>query len=148
MLVRALTLLAAAVLFFMMVLGTADVFGRYFFSAPIRGTSELIEILMATLVFSAFPLVTAAREHIAISLFEERWRGAARKMRLALIDAAVVACLVLFAWCAMRQGLRVASMGDVTDYLRLPKAPVFYFIALTCVLTLLWLAVRMAARSR
>lgn len=143
---RGLRGLAAVILFCLMLLGTADVVGRYVFSAPITGASELIELLMAALVFSVFPIATAARLHITIEIFRSSPRVAALKRVIANI--VVLACLVLFAGCVLRQAGRVASMGDVTDLLRLPKAPIFYFIAASCALAAALLVAPLLSRKR
>jgi TRAP-type C4-dicarboxylate transport system permease small subunit len=142
---QALRGLAALILFVLMVLGTADVVGRYFFSAPIRGASELIELLMAALVFAAFPVVTVERAHITVDLFRASARLQSLKRRVG--GVVVCGCLALFVYCVLRQAARVASMGDVTDLLRIPKAPIFYFMAASCGLALL-LVVYAFARPR
>lgn len=145
---RVLTVVSAVILFAMMLLGTVDVAGRYFFAAPVVAASEVTELLMAGLVFAAFPMITVDREHISIGLFEKRWRGAALAIRDGFVMLLIIACLGLFAWCATRQGLRLSSMRDVTDYLHLPKGPIFYFMSASCAFALVWVVVRSARRAR
>ena len=131
---RLLSGLAAIILFILMLLGTADVIGRYFFAAPIPGASELIELLMAALVFAVFPVVTAERQHIMVDFFN----GSPQTARIKAVIGGVVvaACLGLLAYCVNRQAGRVVTMGDVTDLLRIPKGPIFYYIAASCALAL------------
>jgi TRAP-type C4-dicarboxylate transport system permease small subunit len=143
---RLLSGLGALILLLLMLLGTADVVGRYFLSSPIRGASELTELLMAALVFSLFPVVTAQREHITVELFGTSPRLATIKAVLGY--AVVAACLVLLVYCVHRQAKRVAMMGDVTDLLRIPKGPIFYFMAGSALLALVLLIWSVLRRKR
>ncbi|MBT3768727.1 MAG: TRAP transporter small permease, partial [Acidiferrobacteraceae bacterium] len=61
--------LAALVLFLMMLLTFVDVIGRYLLNAPVTGSFEIIELMVAALVFCALPLVTAREEHVTVDLF-------------------------------------------------------------------------------
>lgn len=63
---------AAASLATMMLLTVADVAGRYFLDAPLRGAGELVGLLLGTALMCAMPLASAAGRHIAVSLLEER----------------------------------------------------------------------------
>lgn len=48
-------------LFALMVVTSVDVVGRYFFNSPRPGAVELARLMLATLVFLAFPVVTWRR---------------------------------------------------------------------------------------
>ncbi|MBC7006138.1 TRAP transporter small permease subunit, partial [Photobacterium sp. BZF1] len=52
---RGLEALAALSLMLMMVITFVDVVGRFFFSSPLIGSTEMIEVLLAVMVFMAFP---------------------------------------------------------------------------------------------
>ena len=67
---HALGVIAASVLFFMMMLTVFDVAGRFFLAKPIPGSFELMEFGLAIVIFSALPLVTWDRGHITVSLLE------------------------------------------------------------------------------
>ena len=47
-----------------------DVVARYAFNSPVNGAYELTELLLATLIFLALPLTTAAGEHIEVELLD------------------------------------------------------------------------------
>ncbi|MGE3246161.1 MAG: TRAP transporter small permease, partial [Beijerinckiaceae bacterium] len=63
-----LKLIMAIVMFAMMVVTTVDVIGRYLFNAPIPGGFEIVQYLMAFIVFAALPLTTASNSHLSVSL--------------------------------------------------------------------------------
>lgn len=49
----------------------ADVFGRYLLSMPIKGSNEIISILLAGAVCFCIPVVTYRSEHIKVALLDD-----------------------------------------------------------------------------
>ena len=47
-----------------------DVIARYLFNSPVNGAYELTQLLLASLIFLALPLTTAAGEHIEVELLD------------------------------------------------------------------------------
>ena len=64
--------LAATLLFLLMLLTLIDVVGRYGFNAPVNGSYEITELLLAAIIFSALPLVSAKDAHITVDLIDCR----------------------------------------------------------------------------
>ena len=56
----------------MVLLTFTDVIGRRLFNTPVFGAHDITEHLMAVIVFSGLPLLTANRAHLSIDLFD-RW---------------------------------------------------------------------------
>ena len=126
---RALGVIAAAVLFAMMMLTAADVVGRYVLNRPVPGAFEMTEMMLAALIYSGLPLVSQRREHIVIDTFDYLMsRGVKRGLDMA---AEVLCSATLFglAWLVFGRAGRVASYGDTTNVLKLPLAPVAYLMA-------------------
>jgi TRAP-type C4-dicarboxylate transport system permease small subunit len=124
---RIFEIVTGTLLAFITALTTLDVVGRYLFNRPLRGAFELTEMVMATLIFAALPLVTLRREHVAVDLLDA-WLGPrARKVQHALIQVACTAILAVLAWVMFRQARQSALDGLHTDALRLPIAPILYF---------------------
>jgi TRAP-type C4-dicarboxylate transport system permease small subunit len=134
-LLSVLRLLSAVLLLGIMVLGTADVVLRYLFNSPILGTAEVIELMMGMLIFTALPIATNHRNHITIDLLDKFTPRSLARLRDIVITLVVASCLILFCWCSFDRGRQVAQFGEVTDFLGLPKAPVFYYISAFCVIT-------------
>ena len=61
----AISLVALAVLTFF------DVIGRYVFFSPVPGAVELIQDLMAVLMFGALACATRANEHVRVDMLVE-----------------------------------------------------------------------------
>lgn len=128
-LVTGLGLVAAIVLFILMMLTTVDVIGRYVFNRPVAGAFEITEMMLAALIYCGLPLVSQRREHIVIDTFDHFMsRGVRRGLDMA---AEVLCSATLFglAWLVFRRAVRVLDYGDTTTVLKLPLAPVAYLMA-------------------
>lgn len=136
-------ILASAALFALMVLTFADVVLRSAFNAPIEVAADLTRLLMAIMVFSVMPVLSAKGAHISVDLLDRPFRlwGLAR-----LREAAVsLFCGVILIWPALRVfdlAERARSYGDVMEYLGLPLFYVGWFIAAMTAVTALVLIVR------
>lgn len=134
---RAIETAMAALLLAMVALTFADVIGRRLFGAPVYGAHDITEHLMALVVFTGLPLVTAAGVHLTVSLFDGLvghrrmawWRG---------LTAALVALMLgLIAWMFLRHGLNAGRIAEVSQALRAPRAPLYFFMAASCALSAL-----------
>jgi TRAP-type C4-dicarboxylate transport system permease small subunit len=132
---RSAGIFAAVLLFALMAITCIDVIGRYFFNAPLVGAFEMTEVAMALLIYAALPLVTLREEHVSIDLLgtviSQRWR----RVQELVVSAVSVALLVLVAWAVFQKAGSVAEVGLYTDSLRIPMAPVAYFISLVALFT-------------
>lgn len=61
---------ATVILFAMMMLGTADVAGRYLFNRPIIGALEIFEMLLPALVLFCIAEAQLANEHITAGVID------------------------------------------------------------------------------
>jgi TRAP-type C4-dicarboxylate transport system permease small subunit len=67
----------------MVALTFTDVLGRRLFNTPVFGANDITEHLMALIIFSGLPLLTARRGHFSIDLFDHwllrpKWRALAQ----------------------------------------------------------------------
>ena len=112
---------ASVCLAVMMLLTVADVTLRTAFNTPIRGTYELIELLLAGTFFGALPAVFLREEHIIVDVVDNlapRWvpvlkRGA---------EALAVVILAVMAWQGWIAAVDTLVFNDVTADLGLPKS--------------------------
>ena len=126
---RALGVIAATVLFSMMMLTAVDVVGRYLLSRPVPGAFEITEMMLAALIYCGLPLVSQRRDHIVIDTFDYLMsRGVRRGLDMAA-EMLCSATLFGLAWLVFGRAGRVASYGDTTNVLKLPLAPVAYLMA-------------------
>jgi TRAP-type C4-dicarboxylate transport system permease small subunit len=104
-----------------------DVVGRYFFDSPLPGGFELTEFLMAGIVYTGIPPTSWRDGHISVDLFDDVTPNGLVPIRQILVHTACTACFGVFAWQLFDLARQIAVDGDVTEYLRLPSAPVVYF---------------------
>jgi TRAP-type C4-dicarboxylate transport system permease small subunit len=131
---RLLLSIAMIALLAMMAVMTTDALGRYIFSSPLSAGFELIQILMAILVFSAIPIVTLRRSHVVVDIFDFLLSSRTRRV-LSIITTSV--CLIIsltFAWVLWRRGAFLAAGNEVTANLGVPQAPLAYGMAFTWVI--------------
>jgi TRAP-type C4-dicarboxylate transport system permease small subunit len=145
MLFRALGWFSAMPVALIVILTFADVLGRYVFSSPVRGSSEMIEFAMALVIFTALPLITRQRGHVTVSLIDGFLRGeGSRKIKMVLCDGVSAVALGLLTWRLYLQGLDDLESGSATIVLSLTHAPLSFTLAAfaaltTCtVLALIW----------
>lgn len=138
---RFLGLLVAIDLFAMMVFTFLDVVGRYFFNAPMPGGSELTQLMLAALIFAALPIVTRHNEHITIDLFEKAVPAPLRGIRDRAVTLICIPVYGILGWLMWEKAGRVLEYGDYTESLRIPMAPIVYFMTLTLVISALVLVV-------
>lgn len=125
---------AAAALAAIMLLMLCDVTGRYVFNAPVPGAGELIELAMGVVVFGALPLVTVQNKHIQLDYFSRAIRGRVQSAVNALIALINTGVMAVLAWRILDKALTVYQYGDSTPFLRIPVAPVAFFITACAVL--------------
>ncbi|TCO72324.1 TRAP transporter small permease [Rhodovulum euryhalinum] len=133
---RVPVLTACLALFALMGMTFADVILRSAFNAPIQAATELTRMLMAVMVFSCLPVISARGGHIAVDLFDGLFdRLHLHRVREGAIN---IACGVMLVWPAARVWMlagRAREYGDVTEYLRIPVFWITGFIAVSAAVT-------------
>lgn len=107
----------------MMLLTVADVLLRALFNFPIRGTLEIIELLLACAFFLALPAAFLRDEHIVVDVVDAvAPRAVAFLRRSAEVVAIVV--IALMAWEGWKAAKDTLVFNDVTSDLGISK---FYY---------------------
>jgi TRAP-type C4-dicarboxylate transport system permease small subunit len=130
-------LLGAAALLAMMLLTVVDVVGRYAFDAPLGGAGEATEILLALVVFAGLPLASLAGEHIRIDILDVLLGARAQRRQRVLGSVCAAAGCGLLAWRLWLRGNELMDYGDVASHLKIPLAPLAWFMALCCIVAAL-----------
>lgn len=125
-LLAVLETLMVIVLIAMVLLTMVDVIGRYFLNRPVPGTIEVIELMLALLVFGTLPLATLGQEHIVVDIFTPAFHGWFKRVQQTLMSLIGAVVLGFIGWQLWRRGVQLAGYGDLTAYLKLPVAPVAY----------------------
>lgn len=129
-LVRVLETLSGGILFLLMSVTTVDVAGRYFFNAPLTGSVELTQLMLAAVVFVAMPVVCWREEHVSVDLLDGVFPARLVWVRQLVVNLLMAAALWLVAGRVWALGLRSLAWGDVTEFLRIPLGYLTCLIAL------------------
>jgi len=105
--------LSAVCLALMMVIGTADVLGIAFLSAPVPSATEASEVLLAMAVFLPLMYVQRNQKHIAVDQLLQRLPFPARWTAEAFALLAGLLVLGVIAWQA---GVLTVSSWSVREY--------------------------------
>ncbi len=108
------------------VLTFMDVFARYVFSAPIRGSLEIIQYAMALSIFAALPLVTRHRGHVTVSLIDSALGTSALRWKTRICDLISWVALTLMSWRLWIYAGESLEQKQQTIVLALPQGPLVY----------------------
>ncbi|MCY1666537.1 TRAP transporter small permease [Rhizobium sp. SL86] len=117
---RWLSLAAGAALIVMMLVTVADVFMRYVFNSPVRGSYELVEICLLISVFFALPQVIANSQEIVIDLIDGLMSPGAVNALKSIAAFATAAVLLFLLWSMLQPATEAYSYGDVKLELDFP----------------------------
>jgi len=120
---------AAITLFLLMAVTVVDVTGRYVFNAPLPGSSEITELMMAILIYAGLPVVSRLERHISVDLLDAVTPQRLVRGRQIAINFVGAATLGVISWRLWLYGNQIADYGDVTEYLHLAHAPFIYFMS-------------------
>ena len=112
--------LAAVFLAAMMLLTVADVCLRAAFNYPLRGTYEIIELLLACSFFLALPAVFLRDENIVVDMIDTmapRWVPLLRRFA----EAVGVAVLGVMTWQGWKAAAETLVFNDVTSDLSIHR---------------------------
>ena len=126
-------------LFMMVVINFADVSGRHFFNHPIFGIQDLTEHLMALVVFCGLPLVTMAGTHLTVDLLDMLMNSPHLQWWKHVTVGLIVLILLLIGFTFIQSAWEAQSIADVSPELRLPRDPLYGFMALSALFSALGL---------
>jgi TRAP-type C4-dicarboxylate transport system permease small subunit len=144
---QALKAIMATLLFAMMTITAVDVVGRYLLNAPISGGFEIVQYLMAIVVFASLPLTTAADSHLTVSLVGDQLTGRARRIHRVFVLTLSSIALVVIAWRMAEQAAILARSQQISGFLQLPLAPIAWVMSLLAALAAVVVLVKLVAAA-
>ena len=118
-----------------MLITCVDVVGRYIFNHPLTGSTELPEMAVGIVVFSAFPIISWRREHIVVDIFDGFFSAKMDFIRTIIINTTSAIALYFLGQRIILLGKRSLGYGEVSEYLAIPTGWMIYFIGAMCWLT-------------
>ena len=119
-----LNLASVFIIMFLMFFATTEIVGRYLFNSPVPGHVEIVELIMAGVVFFGIAYTERVGGHVRMELFVTR----VLKGRSYHIAEALTAALSLFVYVfiliyTFKASVFAFQMGDNTAYLYWPTWP-------------------------
>jgi len=111
------------ILLVMMFLTIVDVIGRKFFSAPITGSYELTEFLLALLVFCSIGYTQIQKGHIATDALVSRFSPRTQALIESTVYLISLGITSVMTWQLVAQAKRLWLGKNVTGVLHLPIHP-------------------------
>jgi len=110
----------------MMLITVADVFLRAIFNLPIRGTLEIVELLLAATFFLALPATFLRDEHIVVDMIDRKVgpKGVGLLKRISALTGVIL--LAVLAWQGWIAAQDTLVFNDVTSDLSIPK--IYYWV--------------------
>jgi TRAP-type transport system small permease protein len=119
---RVLEAMGAFCLVLLMLTVFVDVLGRNLLNMPLPWGTEVLEIMLAALIFLLYPVLALNFGHITVDLIAVR--PALQRVQRTLGALMGGALFAIIAWCLARQTLRAAGYGEATALLGVPIAGV------------------------
>ncbi len=142
------SLIAGYGIFALMILGVWHVIGRKFFSAPVFGYIDVVEVMMAFLVFLAISYTERLGGHIRMELLILFLKGRALalfELVSVLLGLAVISILITYSWT---HAMRAYTLGDSSIDAEIPLWPSKIIVPISLGLLFLRLLVSLWAYVR
>ncbi len=126
--------IGAVVLFALMLMTCADVFGRYLFNSPLDGGTELTEFALAIIIFSALPVVTLTGGHVVVELLDLNLSVRLKRVAVRVLDFVWACVLAGIGYGIWKLGARAIRRSEVSEYLHIQVGYILYFAVFCLVL--------------
>lgn len=112
--------LSSVILFLLMFLTTADVFGRYFFNKPITGTYELTGLALAMIIFFSLGSAQLKKDHIEIDFLTNMMPAKVQHALYAFTSLILFILMSLTSWQLFEYTKRIYFGNELSGDLGLP----------------------------
>ncbi|MFC1821153.1 TRAP transporter small permease subunit [Thermodesulfobacteriota bacterium] len=130
-----LSYLSAAGMLIMMIPTVADVAGRIFFNAPIRGRIEFTGLVMAFVIYLGVPYAQAQRSHVRVTVIFDRMSPKVQRILEMGIYLLAIVILGFTIYATGSEAIRSIKVGEyLYGSIRFPIWPSRTLVALGLVL--------------
>ncbi len=132
--IRAVHKIGLGILIGMMFLTVVDVTGRKFFDAPITGSYELTEFMLALIVFFSVGYTQIQKGHISMEALVSRFSPRAQSITDSIVYLISIGLGAILTWQLLAHAKRTWIGQHVTGVLNLPLYPFLIAAAFGCLL--------------
>ena len=117
----------------LVVLTFVDVIMHYFFSAPMRGRQDIVEMGMVTALLLAAPYTWRINGHISVDLFRRLPVKLLERLRWLFVKLLVAGVFALIAWRAWYAAEDAALFNEATNMITIPHRPFIFLIMVVAI---------------
>jgi TRAP-type transport system small permease protein len=111
---------AAFLLSFMLLLGIADVAGRYLFNRPIIGALETIQLVMPGIILLCWPITQTEKAHITVDVLISKFPAKAQLVLEVLVTLWSIILFGLIAWQGADSAISTYETGRMITNINVP----------------------------
>ena len=111
---------STGLLFVMLLLGTADVLGRYLFNHPITGTQQVFEILLPGIVLLGWAYAQRTKSHVAVDIVYDRFPPRVKPIVALFITSLAMVIAALIVWQGLLECTFNFQMGRMIRIINVP----------------------------
>ena len=122
---QAMAWIAAAAVFVIMLLITADVLSRLLFNKPFVGTAEIVSSIIIMVCFMEIPYVAVKGAHVRSTTFYDKMNQTGKTlidMLAALLGILVYACIIRASWAGFLNAIKIHE-AEIAGSLRITTVP-------------------------
>jgi TRAP-type C4-dicarboxylate transport system permease small subunit len=135
--------LAIGALVGLILITVTDVFMRYLFNRPVRGSFDAVEGLLLVFVFNSMAATFFRRRNVVIDVIDSFVPRAFAGALIRLADTLSVAILALLAWAMLLPAAQSLAYGELKQDLGLPIF-ILWFIAIASLVGTIFCAAAVA----
>jgi C4-dicarboxylate transporter DctQ subunit len=128
-----LNIASVLIITFLMFFASAEIVGRYLFNSPIHGHVEIVELLMAGIIFFGASYTERTHGHVRMELFITKVLGG-RSFHIAevITTAAALFVFIFILIFTAKSAFNAYQIGDTTPNIYAPTWPSKFAIPLGC----------------
>ncbi len=138
-----LSAIGMGMLFVLMLLGAADVIGRYLLNKPIIGSQEIGTVLLAVMVFFSWGSTQIAKAHVNVDLFTLHFSPRTQAITEFVTTFLSFILFGLITWQAAVTGKDFHESGRLVYVIDWPLAPFQFVVSLVSLVLCLVLIIQM-----
>lgn len=132
-----MAILSGIVLSYLVVVTFYDVILRYFFSAPLRGRQDIVEMGMVVCLMLATPYTWRIKGHISVDLYDNFKNKYFEIIRIFVIKLLVFIVFFLIAWRSIEASEDSRLFSEATNMILIPHFPFIIIVMIAAILNAL-----------
>ena len=141
-------LIGMVLLLILMLIGTVDVLGRYFFDYPLKGAYEYSEVILAGVVFFGLAYALSIEGHVRVATIVSKFKPKVTAFIGIAMSCLALLVFILISWQGTMLAYKSWTSYRQIDVIHLPIAPFQLLVPLGCLAVCFELVLQITTLSR